>query len=323
MIVYNEHSARSNGGTERVVRRVERDVDPALLEQCQIFPSRVRGELDPTKVRIYHAHDTAEDPESQRALGDGRWRRFHKVVFVSNWQMGEFIRLYGIDWDRCAVVRNAVDPVPTEGPWQTDLVRLIYTSTPQRGLDVLAAVFDEVSAEDPRVALDVFSSFGLYGWEEADKQFEPLFSRLRANPQVTVHGARPNEEVRAALTRAHVFAYPSTWAETSCLCLMEAMTAGLVCVHPNLGALYETAGALTQCYQWTPDKTAHAAVFKRELKRAIARVREMTTVDHGLVAYARRSFSWESRIAQWNELLSGLMNEPRELEEPSFIYRVG
>jgi len=44
---------------------------------------------------------------------------------------------------------------------------------------------------------------------------------------------------------------------------MEAMSAGLACVHPNNGALYETAAIWALMYQWHDDPHAHAAVFYR------------------------------------------------------------
>jgi len=50
---------------------------------------------------------------------------------------------------------------------------------------------------------------------------------------------------------------------------MEAMSAGLACVHPNNGALYETAAGWTLMYQWHDDPHAHAAVFYRTVMTAI------------------------------------------------------
>jgi hypothetical protein len=76
---------------------------------------------------------------------------------------------------------------------------------------------------------------------------------FRQHPKIRYHGTQPNAAVREALTRAHVFAYPSVWPETSCLCLIEAMSAGLVCVHSNLGALFETAAHWTQIYPFHED----------------------------------------------------------------------
>lgn len=323
----NEVSQNARGGTEIMLAGLAERIDPELLSNFQIIPSRVR-DLSPDKIRILWLHDLPEDPESEKALSNGGWKRFHRLVFVSNWQMQRYIEKYNIEWDRCAVMHNAIVPIPEHGKPKGP-TRLIYISTPHRGLDVLSTVFNKLCENDPGVELEVFSSFALYGWPDSDKSFEPLFERLRANPKVTYHGARPNDEVREALMRSHVFAYPSTWIETSCICLMEAMSAGLVCVHPNLGALFETAGNMTMMYQWVHDKNKHAATFYSALSSSIEIAREDSEAVRNKLAsqrsYANLFYDWKGRAAHWDAYLRGLIHLPREIEEPSvpmFEYRI-
>ena len=42
-----------------------------------------------------------------------------------------------------------------------------------------------------------------------------------------------DDELKKSLASSHIFPYPSTYRETFCLALLEAMSAGLLCVHPN------------------------------------------------------------------------------------------
>lgn len=326
----NEISDKANGGTELVSRAMAERIDPKLLEQVQIIPSRVR-DLDPTKIRILHLHDLPGDPESDRVLGDGGWQRFHKLVFVSNWQMQRYIERYGLPWSHCAVVQNAIVPFePARKPDDPQSVRLVYHSTPHRGLDILAAVMDKLVEEgETGVQLDVFSSFRLYGWEERDEPFAELFDRLRANPAVQYHGVVSNERVREAVAASHIFAYPSTWPETSCLCLIEAMAAGCLCVHPNYGALAETASNWTAMYQFDEDKNRHASIFHAMLKLAVAGVRRsLAGDDEGLgvrlanqAAYTNSFYDWEVRRMQWEGLIAGLLHLPREISQPEETFR--
>jgi UDP-glucose:(glucosyl)LPS alpha-1,2-glucosyltransferase len=88
-----EMAKNSMGGTEIMMRslydgRLERD----LLQEFQIIPGRVR-ELNPEKIRLLYCHDLPSDPESQH-LGDGGWARFHRLIFVSNFQMQAYINHY-------------------------------------------------------------------------------------------------------------------------------------------------------------------------------------------------------------------------------------
>jgi hypothetical protein len=50
-------------------------------------------DIDETKIRILWQHDLPGDPESEH-LKNGGHDRFHKIVFVSNWQMQQYINHY-------------------------------------------------------------------------------------------------------------------------------------------------------------------------------------------------------------------------------------
>ena len=208
-IIRNEYNAKSVGGTELSMAELEQYLGEEMIKDFQIIPSRFRG-LEPDLIPIYWIHDTENDPEMQH-LENGGWKKFALLIFVSNWQMQRFIERFDIPWSRCLVIPNACVPFNPPAKLTTDgTVRFIYHTTPHRGLAILAPAFEKL-AEDEDVHLDVFSSFSIYGWDERDKQFEPLYDKLRANPKITYHGARPNEEVRAHLSSTHFFVYPCIW----------------------------------------------------------------------------------------------------------------
>ncbi len=325
-ILWNEISANSNGGTEQQARKLESLIDPKLLDEFQIVPSRLRGELDETKVRIFWAHDLPEDPESSH-LASGGWRKYHRLVFVSHWQMQAYIRKFDIPWSRCQVLQNAIVPIQTNPNKDSSKIRLIYHPTPHRGLGILSPVFDKLCEIHKDIELHVFSSFQLYGWQDNDKNFKQVFDALEKNPNVVNHGTVSNDQIREALANAHIFAYPSIWTETSCLCLIEAMSAGLLCVHPTLGALPETAANWTMQYQWDETPNNHAGIFYQSLDTAINLMRTNHEKTQGQLAsqraYANVFYSWELRKLQWEAFLNSLKDEPRpfEKERQYFTYR--
>lgn len=320
-------AVNAKGGTElmkfALQERMEQ-IAPGLLDEFQIFVSRVEEEMDETKIRVYWLQDLPGDPASDH-LKNGGWNKFHKLVFSSNWQMQAYVNFYQIPWSKCVVLHNAITPVeehekPTEGP-----IRLAYWSTPHRGLNILVPVFDRLS-EKYDIELDVYSSFKLYGWEQRDEQYQELFDQCRNHPKINYHGAVPNEELMKAIQNAHILAYPSIWTETSCITLMEAMSAGLLCVHSNLGALHETAANWTQMYQYHEDVNQHAGVFYQVLEGAI-----QNYWDPGIQSrlasqqsYANVFYSWNVRQYHWKALLESMLDEPRELPKASgmeFVYR--
>ena len=301
VIVRNETNVNAMGGSEIIATNIAKHVDPELLKHFQIVNSRVRN-LDADKLRIFLAHDLPGDPESD-FLHNGGYQVFHKLVFVSHWQMNEYIRHYSIPWSHCIVIPNAIDPIPAHTKPQTGPIRLAYWSTPHRGLNILVPVFQELSKHYD-VELDVFSSFNLYGWGDRDKYFEELFEMCRQHPKINYHGTVDNSTLRDSLTRTHILAYPNTWQETSCMVLIEAMAAGLLCVHPNYGALYETAGGWTGMYQYTEDQSEHANYFYKALCLAVENVMGNQNVLPIQAEHANRRFGWPERASQWNAQLS-------------------
>lgn len=222
--------------------RLRRNVEHKLLKKVVIYFSRLPDEIDTSDINILYCHDLAEDPAVAR-LGE-MLPLFSAIVFVSRWQRDQFIAKFNIPYSKCTVIENAIERQFAQFEKPTDRINFIYHTTPHRGLSLLYEIFDELSMKHDDIHLDVFSSFGVYGWEQRDKPFENLFSHIDDHPQMTYHGAKSNEEVLKALESAHVFLYPCMWKETSCIALIEAMMSGCLPIYPDYGALAETGSFL-------------------------------------------------------------------------------
>ena len=304
----NEVDAQAMGGTELMAAGLERHVNPQLLQQFQIIRSRVR-ELEPARKHILWLHDLPGDPESEHLRDPASRSRFDKIVMVSNWQMQQYNDRLGVPYSECVVLKNAVDPI-VKIDKASDKIRLIYHPTPHRGLQILVPVFERLCDFHGDLELDVFSSFELYGWAERDEQFESLIRRCKEHPKINYHGTQPNEVVREALGKAHIFAYPSIWRETSCICAMEAMSAATLIVAPNYAALPETTAGFAMMYQWDEDIQRHALVFLNQLNNAIVAWKEQrASLGQYLDAqkrYADDMHSWQRRAAEWTTFLSNI-----------------
>jgi UDP-glucose:(glucosyl)LPS alpha-1,2-glucosyltransferase len=328
----NEISIKANGGTELVKRKLASMLPESLLEDFQIICSRTR-DLDENKIRILWCHDLPEDPESKN-FRDTEWRnKFHKFVFVSNWQYSRYNLIHGLPMDdKSIVLDHGITPAPASCLEKPDdgKIHLVYTSTPQRGLAILVPVFEHLAETNPDIHLHVYSSFKIYGWEEADKQFEELYETIRNHPQMTYHGFTPNEQLREELNKYHIFAYPSIWTETSCIAMLEAMSAGLVCVHSNLGALPETSGGLNVMYNVNmEDVQKHAGVFAGNLQAAIRLVRDKK--QDNMIAFNKVYVDNKNNVEfiknKWEVMLNDLKaeypdEESRKFPKEMFVYKV-
>lgn len=324
----NEISINSKGGTEITKRSIAKLVSPELAENFQIIASRVR-EIENDKIRIYWQHDLAEDPEVNHLRDVNSRNRFHKFVFSSDWQLNDFVTKLGMPQDgKVQVIETPMEPFEPIVKNFDDKIRIIYFSTPQRGLELLIPVVDKLSQTHSNIHLDVFSSFKIYGWDEADKQFEPLYDIIRNHPNMTYHGFAEQEVLRQHLKEAHILAYPCVWKETSCRVLMESMSAGLLCVHPNLAALQDTSGHLTSMYQYFDNKERHMAIFHSYLEHAIQNVakEEMQSYLKFVKMYADNRFNLSKISATWAHVMNDLLSkypdeESRKIPSQMFSYR--
>ena len=314
----NELSQNAMGGTELMMNRIHSSVSSDLLDKVQIIPSRVR-DIDPDKKTILYLHDLPGDPEVQH-LKDGGWAKFDKLVFVSHWQQLMYNLILGVPYHAGTVLRNAITPIEEHLKPSDGTIRLIYTSTPHRGLVILYPVFKALCKQFSNIELEVFSSFALYGWAQRDEPYKELIAEMEADPKVVYHGAKSNDEVREGLKRSHIFAYPSIWQETSCLCLIEAMSAGCLSVHSSLAALPETSLSITNMYGYTENHNDHAQILYNHLASAINQcVANRMTLQHNtdyLRPLVNAIYDWNTRKNDWERLISNMSQSDKYVSFP-------
>lgn len=306
----NELNKNARGGTELMQERLHGSLPADLLDKFQIIPSRVR-DLDPDKKKILWLHDLPGDPESEHLKDANLRKRFDKIVCVSDWQMQLYNLMSGLPYSESIVIKNAIHPIEIEKKQFDGTINLIYHTTPHRGLEILIPTFEELANKHKDIHLDVYSSFSIYGWEERDQPYKNLFDRCKEHPQITYHGAVPNQQVREALKKSHIYAYPSIWPETSCLSVIEAMSAMNLVVCPNYAALPETCANFAMMYPWNENKNAHAVQFAHTLEFAIDTIRKTQGKEDPYLEFQKNYFDyfygWDKRKGEWEALLRSMV----------------
>lgn len=327
MFEENEISIKSAGGTELVKRALAEILPSELTSEFQVICSRVR-QIENDKIRVYWIHDLPEDPETNHIKNADSRDRFHKIVFCGNWQYNNFVSKLNIPQDdKLIVIDNPINPIAYT-PKPKDEIRLIYTSTPQRGLALLVPVFEKLCETYDNIYLDVFSSFDIYGWSDSNEPFKELFEKCKNHPKIVYHGFQPNSVVRDALQKAHIFAYPSIWQECNSCATIEAMSAGLLCLHPNYAGLSDTTGGLTAMYQYEENPNLHANKFYHLLNAAIKYVNTDDTQNYlrFVKMYADNRFNISKISAKWEDLFRNMLAmyptaESRAVPQKLFRYR--
>lgn len=313
-IVYDPVSLNAASGTELMLRGLDARVDKTLLKSFSIGRA-IMLMKDHPNTRIYWTHNLPgqmgirEVSENLALRQENRWKFMDKIVFVSEWQKQKYIDHFKFtqeDESRFRVHRNAITPIPQhdkpKGP-----IRLIYMSVPERGLALLYDVFEKIA---PRydIELEVFSSYKIYGIPQTDIVHRQTLDKVKAHPKIKYHGTVSNAEIHKALQRAHIFAYPSTFLETSCIALIEAMSAKCLCVHSDIAGLPETAARFTNMYPFNRNRWEHANTFQIELERAIMQY-QAGNVDHleKQKQYIDDNYSWVKRVEEWNDYLRSML----------------
>ena len=307
--------AESRGGTEMMMDGLKARVDSELLEKFNIICSRFR-KIDLNKPNILWLHDTWDDPESQHLKEEENLKKFMKLVFVSNYQQQTFNMGLGVPYSAGIVLQNAIEPIEVhEKPDPNECINLIYHTTPHRGLDILAPVFEflvkhQEENNGRKMHLDVYSSFKIYGWEQRDQQHAEAIDKCKEHPNITYHGYQANPVIREALKKAHIYAYPNIWPETSGISVLEAMSAGCQIVCSNFAALPETTANFAAMYNFEEDANKPANVFANMLLQAINMYGNEVVHDklNFQAQYVNNFYNWDFRAAQWKGFLQSMEN---------------
>lgn len=303
------------GGTEIMGRAWQDLVLPAAPDLADWHWCVIPGDNviapDNSNIVWLHPHHVEQDLEN---LMDPQFVKYFKAfVFVSNWQYERFMESFKMPMEKCYVLKNAIKPFePHKKP--KGKLQLLFHPNPIRGLDILLESIKLIPEED--FELHIFHELdpderkkqyeqGLQTYEYShvvpqEEEFLRYCLRLANNDKRVVRHTRTNNsKVREQLMNTHIFAYPTYFLETSCICMIEALAAGCSVLTSNLGALPETGMGFARHYGFIPDRKKHIERFTRELKRTITEYRTGQFDSQHQVEVINKQYSWDTRIEDW------------------------
>ena len=308
-------SKNAIGGTELMKKWLFEEIakkDPNILDEFQIILTKVE-ELESDKKRILWIHDLASNPVVNHLQHKENLKKFDKIVFVSHWQQYQFNASFlNVPYEKGIVLQNAITPIPKHEKPNDGKIKVCYFSTPHRGLEVLLDAWNYMRNDlqlGLNAELNIYSSFKIYGWKDKEEEeFKHIYERAKEMDNINYYGTVSNENIRKMLESNHIMAYPSTYAETSCICLLEAMSAGCLSVISNFGALPETSANFAKMYNYVQDPKKHAQVHGKMLAHAIEKfwdddVQNLLKIQQN---YFNMFYNWKLRVTQWLELLNSI-----------------
>jgi glycosyltransferase involved in cell wall biosynthesis len=282
---------------EGLYRRISNELDSIDLKINSFNINELTGK--PLVVWIHHDID-------QQMIQWCRNNQFvalvNTFVFVSYWQMHKYISTFNLPSNKCMVLKNATT-VSKNRVWVPPTIRKVaYTSTPFRGLDILLDSWENLKLENAE--LHIWSSLKLYGESYDNGRYDALFNRASSISNVYYRGILPNDQLRKELVNIDYLAYPSTFAETSCLSVIEAMSAGCRVICPSLGALPETTAGYARIYPFQPNYQDHVRIFSNILKEELENPWEdRINLCSEQQSYSASFYDWDNRVEEWKTLI--------------------
>jgi glycosyltransferase involved in cell wall biosynthesis len=262
-----------------------------------------------TKKNILWQHLSYDDPSLGLMKDTTFLNSIQAFVYVSNWQYEKYRYIHQIPTKNAFIIKNATEPIEFLAKEKNEKIKLIYTSTPFRGLDILLSAFELLDRDD--VELDVYSSTIIYG-KDYEKHhvglWDKIIEKAKSTKNVNYYGYASNEKIKKALQQAHIFAYPSTFEETCCLAMIEAGAAGCKMVTTNLGALYETGSEFATMIPIQSNIDVLIKNYAKVLNQEIDNY--WSTKNQNMIKqqsdFYNTNYSWSNKSQQWNSLFNYL-----------------
>ena len=303
------------GGTEILKEQLlaqlpEESLDGINLIGSICHPSLVKED----KINILWQHLSYDQP-NVRLMQDRKFvDSIDYFIYVSHWQYNRFREIYKIPEYKSFVIKNATHTFDIVEKQKDNKIKLLYTSTPWRGLAVLIKSIEILNKTREEFEVDIYSSTKIYGsaFEENEKdRFDALFNKCKNTPNVNYLGYADNNAIRAAVQKAHIYTYPSIFEETSCLAVIEAMSAGCHVVTTNYGALPETCGEFATMIEFDSSGQNLIERYAETLNSVIDNYKNNLYKDdlEMQIKYYNKNYSWETRIQEWKNFLNYVRKE--------------
>jgi hypothetical protein len=171
---------RPLGGTELQYALLYKYVDNKLLNNFQIttsVPEKIPLAKD--KINILWEQNSYDQPNvAPWFLNKDNHKKYDWYVFNSAWCAEKYRMMFQLPPHQCVVIKNAIEHFPGRAVYQKgQKLKLIYTSTPWRGLNVLLGAMQLI--KNPLIELDVYSSTQIYG--DAFKEQMTKYTNLYTN----------------------------------------------------------------------------------------------------------------------------------------------
>jgi glycosyltransferase involved in cell wall biosynthesis len=219
------------------------------------------------------------------------------LIVPSNWAKAKIVEETGFPAEKIQVIYNGIDPLKynPEKFKNVKKVKIVHNSGSDRGLIILLNSLKHIKHD---FELNIFNDFDpdLYMQDE-----------LLKDDRVNFYGRTPRKTMYKYIEDSHLHAYPPVFEETFCIAIAESMSAGLLPVTSNIGAIPEIVNGHGLMLENIPkngesfDGDTYAEEYAKILNQGIEMILENKWDPSKQIEYINSSYNWDVFTNQWNE----------------------
>lgn len=257
-------------------------------------------------------------------------QNFNVHVLLSPWHKSYWVNDLGLKCleNKIYIIPDGVidvimpDYIKSRKPKNSNVLKLIYSSSPDRGLDVLLSMYEDLhkNLSKTKCKLQLHIYYGFYNLLEYSKDRDKerydwgkkLIERIESlkNIGVVNHDRVGKAELMQGFMDADMWVYPTYFYETFCITALEAMMTGCLPIYMNLAALDTTIPK----YNPHIDGNINAPGNYDKFKDLFFENVELYMQDRNLYVrtllsnknYAK-SFVWNNISMRWDDLFMQLL----------------
>lgn len=241
--------------------------------------------------------------------------KIDNVIALCQWHRGHIEKCWPVLRNKIVVSTNGIKvdlirDIEAEGIPERNPKKLIYASSPDRGLLTLLKIFPKAKEIVPDLELHCF-----YGVDNIEKliAFNPRFSHYKGfvsklkkaldQPGVHWRGRVSQRELYREWLTAGIWAYPTHFGETSCITCMEAQALGATPITNPYWALAENV----RYGVWITGDPQNNSLIQARYVDAIVKVATSPSpfYHQEMMKYARARWNWDRVVDQWESAIDG------------------
>ena len=220
-----------------------------------------------------------------------KWNKYiNKCICLTEWHKNHFINKYPILRDKINLINNGID-INSFNITDTNKKiknKFIYSSRPDRGLNILLNLWPSILEKLPDATL-VVSSYGTFPSNDEEKNLKNI---IDTSNSIKFLGKLNAEQLYSEMETSEYWLYPTHFSETSCITALEMLMSEVICLY------YPVAGLVD-----TMDKYGIPVQSNNIIETLVSLTDEQKdTLRQNGKKYAEKC-SWANRVKKWNKLL--------------------